>query len=79
MQMSNAPDPDIKHHPNQESKAGRPTYASTVRKNASTNDPLQDTVVGGVEEKIRKEVVKKKKKSDGKGNLPGKHRANTNR
>ena len=62
--MPTAPDPDIKHHPNQESKSGRPTYASTVRKNSSTNDPLQASVVGGVEEKMRKEIVKKKKKAN---------------
>jgi hypothetical protein len=77
--MPAAPDPDIKHHPNQESKSGRPSYASAVRKNSSTNDPLQDSVVGGVEQKMREEIVKKKKKGDGKSNISGKHRTDTNR
>jgi hypothetical protein len=75
-----ATEPDIKHHPNQESKSGRPTYASPVKKNFSTNDPTQDTVVGGVEEKFRKEISKsQKKKSNGKDNVSRKHRTNTNR
>jgi hypothetical protein len=72
--------PDIKRHPNQESKSGRPSYASPVKRNSSTNDPLQDQVVGGVEEKMKKEIVKlKKRRNHGKGRISGTHRANTDR
>jgi hypothetical protein len=72
--------PDVKHHPNQESKSGRATYASPVKKNSSTNDPLHDNVVGGVEEKMRKEITKsRKQRQHGKDNVSGKRGTNTNR
>lgn len=70
--------PDVKHHPNQESKSGKPAYASPVKKNSSTNDPRQDSVVGGVEEKMRKEILKKKK-SNAKDKLSGRRSSNSNR
>jgi hypothetical protein len=74
--------PDIKAHPNQESKSGKPPYASPSRRNFSANDPTREQVVGGVEEKFRDElerVDKKQKKTHGKGKIPGKRRANANR
>jgi hypothetical protein len=76
-----ATEPDVKHHPNQESKSGRPPYASPVKKNSSTNDPTADTVVGGVEEKLRKELKKarKSKASHGKNNISGKNRPDSDR
>jgi hypothetical protein len=72
--------PDVKHHPNQERKSGGASYASPVKKNASTNDPRNDSVVGGVEEKMKKEITKSRnERKNGKGNVPGKRRANSDR
>jgi hypothetical protein len=72
--------PDIKRHPNQESKSGRPSYASPVKRNASTNDPLQDEVVGGVEQKMKTEIIKAKKSgSHGQGSVSRKRRTDTDR
>lgn len=72
--------PNIQQHPNQESKSGRAPYASPVKRNASTNDPLQDEVVGGVEEKMRKQLEKSSKRQNhGKGKISGKRRPDTDR
>jgi hypothetical protein len=73
--------PDIKTHPNQESKSGKPPYASPSKRNFSANDPTREQVVGGVEEKFRDAIEKKvkKEKGHGKGKVPGKRRSNPNR
>lgn len=62
--------PDIQKHPNQESKSGKPPYASPTKKNYSANEPLSEgedeTVVRGVESEYRDAVLNRKNK---KGNL----------
>jgi hypothetical protein len=73
--------PDIKTHPNQESKSGKPPYASPSKRNFSANDPMREQVVGGVEEKFRDAIERKvkKEKSHAKGKVPGKRRPDSNR
>jgi hypothetical protein len=72
--------PDIKTHPNQESKGGKPPYASPTKRNYSANDPSREQVVGGVEEKLRDEIERKyrKPKSHGKRKISGRRGTDTN-
>jgi hypothetical protein len=57
---------NIQQHPNQESKSGTPPYASPVKKNFSTNEPLSEgddeSVVRGVESEYRDAALNRKSK-----------------
>ena len=54
----------IQHHPNQEDKTGRPTYASSTKVNSSTNNVLEDHVnmPRGVESTLKDGLLQTKKK-----------------
>lgn len=56
----------IQKHPNQESKSGTPPYASPVKKNYSTNEPLSEgedeRVVRGIESEYRDAALNRKSK-----------------
>jgi|GEM_PF-5945150 len=60
----------IQKHPNQESKSGAPPFASPVKKNYSTNEPLSEgedeSVVRGIESEYRDAALNRKSK---KGNV----------
>ena len=57
---------NIQKHPNQESKAGIPSYASPVKKNFSANEPLSEgedeSVARGVESQYRDAALNRKSK-----------------
>jgi hypothetical protein len=56
--------PSVQHHPNQEDKTGKPTYASSTKVNSSTNNALEDHVnmPRGVESTFKDELRESKKK-----------------
>jgi hypothetical protein len=65
----------IQHHPNQEDKTGRPTYASSTKVNSSTNNVLEDHVnmPRGAESTLKDALLETKKKR-AKGPAPKKRK-----
>ena len=51
-------------HPNQEDKSGKPVYASSTKRNSSTNSRKEDDVnmPQGAESDFKEELVNSKKK-----------------
>jgi hypothetical protein len=59
--------PSIQHHPNQEDKTDKPTYASSTKVNSSTNNALEDPVnmPRGVESALKDKLLESKKRVKG--------------